>query len=174
MQTNRRRLTIRAREPKRALSHPYRWTAIIALCLTTLMAITVVVTVKAHTAKAGPANVVQGLWRTHTGELVHFYSCGGGICGKLMSAPRGQKRDTHNPNPKLRKRNIKGLTIIKSRRKAGPGQWHGTVYNVKNGRTYRGSLKLTGPRRAKLTGCDGAFCQSATWTKISKTRIANN
>lgn len=116
---------------------------------------------------------VHGVWRTHNGELVRFKACGSQICGQLLTTKAGFQRDKNNPNPKLRNRKIKGLTIIRSRKRTGPANWVGTVYSVKDGKAYRGSLKLTSNRRALLTGCDGAFCQSATWTKISKTRIAN-
>lgn len=126
------------------------------------------------TAKAADIADVVGIWRTHNGLLVNFYPCGSGFCGKLASTPKGFAKDKHNPNPKLKARAVKGLTIIRSTKKSGEGKWSGTVYNYENGRTYRGSLKLNGKRSAKLTGCDGAFCQSATWTKIRKTRLANN
>lgn len=136
-----------------------------------------------HSSAAGPAKIttkissqatknVHGLWRTHKGELVRFYKCGRGICGKLVAVRSASRKDTKNKNPKLRNRSLKGLVIIRSRTKTGPKTWKGTVYNIDDGKTYHGSLKLLSPRRAKLTGCDGAFCESATWHKISKTRLA--
>lgn len=126
------------------------------------------------TAMAAGAGNVHGIWRTHNGELVRFYACGRQICGQLISSRAGIAKDKNNPNPKLRNRPVKGLTIIRSRRKTGPQKWSGTVYSVKNGKTYRGSLKMVGTHRAQMTGCDGPFCQSATWTKIRNLRVAKN
>ena len=126
------------------------------------------------TAMAAGAGNVHGVWRTHNGELVRFFACGSQICGQLVSSRAGISKDKYNPNPKLRNRPVKGLTIIRSRRKTGPQKWSGTVYSVKDGKTYRGSLKMVSANRAQMTGCDGPFCQSATWTKITKTRVAGN
>jgi uncharacterized protein (DUF2147 family) len=151
--------------------------SLFTLALASLVFITLTSTsLPLKAAEAGKLRAVEvhGIWRTHNGELVRFKPCGSQICGQLLSTKGGFQRDKNNPNPKLRNRMVKGLTIIRSRKKTGPAKWVGTVYSVKDGKVYRGSLKLTGKRRALLTGCDGAFCQSATWTKISKTRIANN
>lgn len=121
--------------------------------------------------KAAEAASVTGLWRTHTGSLVRFYKCQARLCGKLASTPRGMRRDKNNPNPRLRKRPLKGLTIIRGRSKGSTGKWTGTVYNFKDGKTYPGSLKLVGAKKAILTGCKSGFCQSVTWRKIGKTRL---
>ena len=121
--------------------------------------------------KAAEATSITGLWRTHTGSLVRFYNCQSRLCGKLVTSPKGLRRDKNNPNPKLRKRPLKGLTIIRSRAKVSPTKWTGTVYNFKDGKTYPGSLKLVSPKKAILTGCQSGFCQSATWRKIGKTRV---
>jgi len=117
-------------------------------------------------------NNVVGIWRAHNGDKVQFYKCGPHLCGKLISTRSRLKRDRHNPNPKFRKRALKGITIIRSRKKTGPKKWVGRVYNIYDGKTYHGSLQLTGTKTAKLTGCMSmGLCQSATWKKISKSRV---
>ena len=122
-----------------------------------------------NTANAAGLKDIAGLWRTHKGELIHFYPCGRQICGRIIKARTGLHRDINNPNPKLRKRPVKGLTVIRSRKKAGPQKWVGTVYNVEDGKTYAGSLKLVSRQQAKLTGCiPGGFCQSALWRKVGR------
>lgn len=127
---------------------------------------------------ASPANTVAnvtGLWKTHNGDLVRFYSCGKQLCGRLVKTRSAQRKDTNNTNPKLRNRSIKGLTIIRSHKKSGPAKWIGTVYNINDGITYNGSLTLTSSRSAELTGCmGGGLCRTATWNKISSTRVASN
>ncbi len=141
-----------------------------------VMILTLFTTLQLQTLKPASASemaALKGTWRTHNGELVNFYSCGSNVCGKLMSVRNGIRKDKNNPNPKLRKRAIKGLTIIRSRKKTGPYKWSGTVYNIRDGKTYRGSLKLVKPALAKLTGCQSGFCQSAYWRKISGTRLTS-
>jgi len=126
----------------------------------------------ASASLASDNKALIGVWQTHNSELIRFYSCGRGVCGKLITNRSGLKRDQHNPNPKLRKRAVRGLTIIRGRKKAGAQKWSGSIYNVKDGKTYAGSLKLTGRTRATVTGCmSGGLCQSATWRKISRTKV---
>ena len=116
---------------------------------------------------AGVSEIV-GLWRTQKGELIRFFSCGSQICGRIVKARSSRGRDTNNPKPHLRKRPVKGLTIIRSNRKTGPKKWTGTVYNVEDGKTYRGSLKLISGKKAELKGCmSQGLCQSALWKKVS-------
>ena len=123
-------------------------------------------------ALASESKALIGVWQTHNSELIRFYACGREICGKLLTNRSGLKRDQHNPNPKLRKRAVHGLTIIRGRKKTGAKKWSGSIYNVKDGNTYAGSLTLTGKNRAKVTGCvSSGFCQSASWRKISRTKI---
>ena len=121
---------------------------------------------------ASDSKALLGVWQTHNSELIRFYSCGRGVCGKLMTTRSGLKRDQYNPNPKLRKRAVRGLTIIRGRKKAGAKKWSGSIYNVKDGKTYAGSLTLTGKNSARVTGCmSSGFCQSANWRKISRTKV---
>ncbi len=117
-------------------------------------------------------NKAVGLWKSHTGDKVRIYKCGSQLCGKLITIRSRLKRDQNNPNPKLRKRALKGLTIMRSRKRMNPKKWVGTVYNINDGKTYNGSLQLKGSNTAQLTGCSSiGLCQSATWKKISKTRV---
>lgn len=142
-------------------------TIILSLCLSVA-----ILTSTTQSAFSKDAAAVLGVWKTHQGELIRFINCGKRLCGKLIRTRSKLKKDTNNPNPKLRKRAIKGLTIIRSHKKTGPKKWSGTVYNIQDGKTYRGALHLTSTRSAKLTGCSSSgFCQTATWTKISKTPV---
>jgi len=116
---------------------------------------------------------IVGKWKTPKGDIIGFYKCGKQLCGRIVKTTSGLKKDKHNSNPKLRKRQINGLTIMRSVRKSGIFKWYGYVYNVKDGQTYKGSLHLTSIDTAKLTGCGSmGICESVVWKKMSGTNIA--
>ncbi len=153
-----------------ALTH-FKGQAIKSLFLTFTIGFPLLFT-SASPTLASDSKALIGVWQTHNSELIRFYACGRGVCGKLMTNRSGLKRDQHNPNPKLRKRAVRGLTIIRGRKKAGVKKWSGSIYNVKDGKTYAGSLTLIAKNRARVTGCmSSGFCQSASWRKISRTKV---
>lgn len=128
---------------------------------------------KSPAAAAKVMQHITGKWKTHKGDVIRFYSCGSQLCGKIVKTTSRLKRDKNNTNPKLRKRAINGLTIMKSVKKSSIFKWHGYVYNVKDGQTYKGSLQLTSLNTAKLTGCGSlGICETVTWKKMGSTRVA--
>ena len=45
--------------------------------------------------------------------------------------------------------------------------YEGTLYNPKDGKTYSGSLKLTGPDSLMVSGCVmSVFCKRQTWKRV--------
>ena len=151
---------------------------IISLALAIVLA--ALITQSQPTAAKSPAvdakivKHIVGKWKTPKGDIIGFYKCGKQLCGRILKTTSGLKRDKHNSNPKLRSRPINGLTIMRSVKKSSIFKWHGYVYNVKDGQTYRGSLQLTSINTAKLTGCGSmGLCESVVWKKIG-TNIARN
>ncbi len=116
---------------------------------------------------------IIGNWKTPKGDIIGFYKCGKQLCGRIVKSTSGLKTDKNNSNPKLRKRSVNGLTIMRSVKKSGIFKWYGYVYNVKDGQTYKGSLQLTSIDTAKLTGCGSmGICESVVWKKMSRTNVA--
>ncbi len=127
---------------------------------------------KSPAVEAKVMKYIVGKWKTPKGDIIGFYKCGKQLCGRILKTTSGLKRDKHNSNPKLRNRPINGLTIMRSVKKSSIFKWHGYVYNVKDGQTYKGSLQLTSINTAKLTGCGSmGICESVVWKKIG-TNIA--
>ena len=122
---------------------------------------------KSPEVEAKVLNHILGKWKTPKGDIICFYKCGDQLCGRIIKTTSGLKTDKFNSNPKLRKRLVNGLTIMKSVKKGGIFKWYGYVYNVKDGQTYKGSLQLTSINTAKLTGCGAmGICESVVWKKI--------
>ncbi|MBY0254766.1 DUF2147 domain-containing protein [Methylobacterium sp.] len=119
-------------------------------------------------AACGPALAVDpaGVWLTETGSSkVRIAPCGGGYCGTILSAP-GKGLDAKNPDPALRSRSVVGVQILDARQPEGGG-FSGSLYNPNDGKTYSGSLKLTGPDTLEVSGCVmSVFCKRQTWTRV--------
>lgn len=108
-----------------------------------------------------------GLWLTETGSSrVRIAPCGSGFCGTIVSAP-GKGLDAKNPDPALRNRSVVGVQILDARHPDGSG-YSGSLYNPNDGKTYSGSLRLTGPNALEVSGCVmGVFCKRQTWTRVN-------
>lgn len=123
---------------------------------------------------SGPALAADptGLWQTPTREgQVEISKCGNALCGRLVSSEglraNPALKDVNNQNAKLRDRALKGLTIL-SGFSGGPQEWTGGhIYNAEDGKTYSGSITLSGNDTLKLRGCWVApLCKTQTWTRL--------
>lgn len=112
---------------------------------------------------------IVGVWRhPDNGSHIQIYHCGGSACAKVVSVTEPGRKDSHNPDPKLRDRPVVGVVIMNGGKKVGPLKWEGRLYNTLDGGTYNGTLELVNEKQLKLSGCilGGLICQSKMWTKI--------
>jgi len=116
-----------------------------------------------------------GTWLTGDKEgQVRIVNCGGALCGNLVwlkepndPATGRPKTDKHNADASKQSRPLLGVPVVLAMKPSGPGQWSGEVYNAEDGKTYSGSLTLTGPDTAALKGCVlSILCKSQTWTRV--------
>ncbi|GJD80142.1 DUF2147 domain-containing protein [Methylobacterium gregans] len=109
----------------------------------------------------------SGIWLTETGDSkVRLARCGAGYCGTLVSVS-GKGLDANNPDPALRGRSVVGVQIVNAPNASGDG-YSGTLYNPKDGKTYSGTLKMTGPNTVEVSGCVmSVFCKSQTWKRAN-------
>ncbi|WP_375456390.1 DUF2147 domain-containing protein [uncultured Methylobacterium sp.] len=126
--------------------------ALLALCL-------------AGSAVQAQAGDPAGLWLTETGDSkVRLSRCGAGYCGTLVSTA-GRGLDANNPDPALRTRSVVGVQIVSATSATADG-YSGTLYNPKDGKTYSGSLRMTGPDAIEVSGCVmSVFCKRQTWKR---------
>ncbi|MGH1571689.1 DUF2147 domain-containing protein [Methylobacterium sp. P31] len=126
-----------------------------------------VLVVLAASALGGAARAADpaGLWITETGSSrIRIAPCGGGFCGTIVSAP-GKGLDAKNPDPALRSRSVVGVQILDARQPDG-SSYSGSLYNPNDGKTYSGSMRLTGPNTLEVSGCVmSVFCKRQTWTR---------
>ena len=132
--------------------------ALVALCLVALCL--------AGGAQAQKASDPAGIWLTETGDSkVRLSRCGSGYCGTIVSTT-GKGLDANNPDPSLRTRSVVGVQIVNATSASGDG-YSGTLYNPKDGKTYSGSLKMTGPNAIEVSGCVmSVFRKRQTWKRV--------
>jgi uncharacterized protein (DUF2147 family) len=128
---------------------------------------------------AGPAlaaDPAEGIWLVQSKDAkVRIGPCPGHadqLCGEIawIQSPRAEdgrpKSDENNPDPKLRKRAIVGMTLIRDFRSTGPGRWEGgRIYDPHSGKTYASKLRASEDGTLKVDGCVMMFCQTQVWTK---------
>ncbi len=131
---------------------------------------------------AAQGDDILGVWNNEEKDAkIEIFSCSGKYCGKIVWAkepdypagstegtPGTPRLDHHNPDTSKRSRPILGLQIVNDFIFAGENVWKdGTVYDPKNGNTYRGRMTLVSPNTLALRGFIGIplFGRSTTWTR---------
>ena len=97
------------------------------------------------------AQDVIGKWKLEDGTaIVEVYKSGDVYNGKIvwLSEPTEEDgtpaKDTNNPDPKLRSREILGLNMLHGLKKDGSKYSGGKIYDPSNGKTYNCSMQVSG------------------------------
>ena len=115
---------------------------------------------------------VSGYWRTPSGAIVRIAPCGRALCVEIAKLPPGNHpaSDSHNPDPKLRKRPLCGLIIGGGFDAVDPQHARGGhLYDPQSGHTYSGQMTAEG-NLLRLRGYVGLplFGRTETWVRASK------
>ena len=129
-------------------------------------------------AAATPAMAAEplGKWLTEDGEAtIAIARCGAALCGTIVAlktpidpATGRPQTDVNNPDAAKAGRPLIGVQIIFDMRPGGTADtWDGQLYNAEDGKTYSGSIAVTGANTLELKGCAlfGLICKSQTWTR---------
>lgn len=133
-------------------------------------------------AYAAEHEALLGLWNTPQDKAkVEIFRCGDKFCGRIkeLQEPNfpdddakgmaGQpKVDRNNPDPLLRTRPLLGLQIMEGFGHCGQNQWEGgTIYDPKNGKTYKCKMTLADQDLLKVRGFIGISLLGRTqiWTR---------
>ncbi|MRL67548.1 DUF2147 domain-containing protein [Brevundimonas sp. SPF441] len=127
-------------------------------------------------AVAGPASAqdspLLGRWRTAAQDgIVEIQRCGAGLCGRIVDAAPLRRdpnqTDVRNPNPALRTRPLRGLSVLEGFT-GGPTTWTGgPLYDPQSGQgAGRGVLTLLEGGRLSVRGCIAPLlCRTQIWTR---------
>lgn len=88
----------------------------------------------------------------------------------VLDGKDADKKDVNNPDPKLRSRKIRGLTIMWNLRFEDGEYVDGYCYNPRDGNTYRVKMKILSPTSLRLRGYLGISLlgQNQEWTRAGK------
>ena len=107
------------------------------------------------------AEEIVGLWDTGESQ-VEIYSCGELLCGRIaeldepLDEDGNEKLDENNPDPALRARPIIGMDLIAGFSRAGKKKWEdGTIYDPRDGKTYKCKMTLQRDGTLKVRGYVG-------------------
>jgi hypothetical protein len=60
------------------------------------------------------------------------------------------------------------ILLEMKKKKPEKEEWDGEVYNAKNGKLYKSSIKLASPDQLEIEGCVlGFLCGGETWTRVA-------
>jgi uncharacterized protein (DUF2147 family) len=135
-----------------------------------------------QSVRADAQTDVLGVWLNQEKDAkIEMFRCGERYCGKIVwlkepnypegskdGVPGTPKLDHKNPDPALRKQPVIELVVVRDFEYAGEDHWkNGKVYDPKNGKTYRGKMRLVSPAQLDLRGYIGISLigRTATWTR---------
>ena len=102
-----------------------------------------------------PAQEVTGTWLRDSGaSKVRLAKCGDAVCGTISWL-----KDSSGP-AKL------GQRIFYDMKPSGAGKWSGSAFNPEDGKTYSGTMTLSGDTLT-TAGCvmGGLICRSVKWSR---------
>jgi uncharacterized protein (DUF2147 family) len=101
-------------------------------------------------AGAAAASDATGIWLRDSGaSRVRVAPCGAALCGTVVWL-----RDTGGPR------------VFFDMKPAGEGRWSGKAFNPEDGKTYSGSLSVSG-NTLTTSGCVlGVICRSVSWSRV--------
>lgn len=119
------------------------------------------------TQSASAASPIAGRYLTADASgIVQVGPCGSAVCGKLVkilkARPGAATTDVNNADPALRGRPILGMPILSGFADRGD-DWRGTIYDPRNGKTYRSIVSRDPDGSLKVQGCIAVFCQTQRW-----------
>ena len=131
---------------------------------------------------AASGDDILGVWNNEEHDAkIEIFKCGGKYCGKIVSVkepnypadskegvPGTPRLDGKNPDSAKKTKPIIGLQIVSDFILDGKGVWKGgSVYDPKNGKTYRGKITLVSPNKLNLRGFVGItlFGRTTSWTR---------
>jgi len=125
-------------------------------------------------AQSQSPDKVLGVWFSEEHAMkIEIFKSGNTYSGKLLNANfmfeadgKTPKKDTENPNEKLRSRSRQGLVHISKLTYKDGTYINGVLYNVEAGATYSVKAELNGPNNLETRGYKGTPLMGKTYKWI--------
>ncbi len=135
---------------------------LLTLCTILILSVT---TMLANTSP----DVILGEWISEAKDgKITIFKQGERYFGKITWGKTPGKKDTNNPDPKLRNREIVGTVILKDFVFDGEKWENGSIYDPHSGKTYDCILKVKdNNKKLDIRGYIGTpmFGRTATWSR---------
>ena len=119
-------------------------------------------------ANSGP-DAILGEWLSQEKDgKISIYKQGDKFYGKISWGKTPGRKDTNNPDAKLKNRDLMGLIILQDFKYTGSAWEDGKIYDPKSGKTYDCILKVKDNNKIlEIRGYVGVpmFGRTATWTR---------
>ena len=123
-----------------------------------LLSALIAATISISTAHA--TGVAGEWWTPGFNARVRIAPCGDAWCGQIVWAWDDQPQGIADGRP------LVGQTVISGMKSAAQGTWTGgRLYNPEDGRSFQGSMTLTGAHNLVLEGCMLLFCRKQVWRR---------
>ncbi|WP_194777180.1 DUF2147 domain-containing protein [Pararhodonellum marinum] len=123
-----------------------------------------------HSPTNEKADAILGEWVNEEGNAkFNIYKSQDRYFGEITWGTGGDTKDSNNPDPKLRGKNLVGMTILKDFKFDGKNTWsEGSIYDPKDGKTYSCKLTLKSGDKLEVRGYVGIslFGRSETWSRF--------
>lgn len=129
-----------------------------------------------------PDAIAGKWWNQEKDAQIEIYPCEGKFCGKIVwlkepnypaNDPKGMadkpKVDRENPDPAKKDRPILGMNLVWGFTNSGGNLWEGgSIYDPRDGKTYKCKLTLESPDNLKVRGFIGISLIGKTnnWTRV--------
>ncbi|MET0968675.1 MAG: DUF2147 domain-containing protein [Tardiphaga sp.] len=111
-----------------------------------------------------------GDWKVEDGVAnIRVAECGGSMWGAVSWEKMPGGTDKNNPDTSKQSRpTLAMVTLLDMKKNAANDKWAGQVYNAKDGKLYKSTIKLGDtPDQLEIEGCVlGFLCGGQTWTRV--------
>lgn len=118
---------------------------------------------------------VSGIWWTRSGNAqveIVLTDNGASIEGTVIWSDRtedpgaaGETDEAESAN--LSGEDLAGTTILEDHERGRGGWTGGTIYNLKNGKSYRSNVSRRDEGTLAVEGCLGFFCRTQEWKRVA-------